>query len=58
MDGNQKHLARIDHQFSHKGMKSEPFSVQWTARMHKEKGKKFQFSERFPMQVFSKRKEE
>ena len=25
---------------------------------HKEKGKKFQFSERFPMQVFSKRKEE
>lgn len=38
--GNQKHLARIDHQFSHKGMKSEPFSVQWTARMHKEKGKK------------------
>ena len=31
--GNQKHLARIDHQFSHKGMKSEPFSVQWMA-MH------------------------
>ena len=39
--GNQKHLARIDHQFSHKGMKSEPFSVQWTAaRMHKRKKEK------------------
>ena len=55
--GNQKHLARIDHQFSHKGMKSEPFSVQWTARMHtRKKEKSFNFLRGFLCRFSAKEK--